>query len=100
MGESNVYLNADISREGLASAIDISPDYMSRLFKVYTGMKLNDYINKLRVEAATLKLENKDTRIIDIAFDVGFESIMTFNRAFKAFMEITPSEYRTNSGSE
>ncbi len=91
---------SDISREGLASAVEMSPDYMSRLFKAYNGMKINEYINKRRIEEAVIRLKNKDTRIIDIAFAVGFENIMTFNRAFKAIMDVTPSKYRANIDSE
>lgn len=47
----------NISREGLAGAIDISTDYMSRLFKTYTGKKINEYINDLRIQEAMKKLD-------------------------------------------
>ncbi len=90
----------DISREGLASAVDLNPDYMSRLFKAYTGMKVNEYINKLRIEEAAARLRNEKTRIIDIAFAVGFENTITFNRTFKSIMKVTPSEYRTGIDNE
>ncbi|MBN1498489.1 MAG: helix-turn-helix transcriptional regulator [Spirochaetes bacterium] len=84
----------DISREGLAGAIDISTDYMSRLFKKYTGKKINEYINELRIRDAMRKLDDKNVKIIDIALSVGFESLSTFNRAFKQVTGITPSSYR------
>lgn len=89
----NNYLS-DISREGLAKAMDLSPDHMSRKFKSYTGYKISDYINKLRIEEAAAKLLDSDRKIIDIAFAVGFESLVTFNRAFLKVMDMTPSEYR------
>ncbi len=86
--------NQEISREGLASAVDMNPDYMSRLFKTFTGMKINEFINKLRIEEAATRLKNNGTRVIDIAFAVGFENTITFNRTFKSMKGLTPSEYR------
>ncbi|PKL40660.1 MAG: hypothetical protein CVV44_03390 [Spirochaetae bacterium HGW-Spirochaetae-1] len=93
-----VYLNenftSDISREGLAGWLDVNPDHLGKAFKVYTGKKIIDYINELRVKkAAVFLMEGEDT-IIHIAFAVGFESLRTFNRAFTHIMKITPSEYR------
>jgi len=93
-----VYLNenytSDISREGLAAWLDVNPDHLGKAFKVYTGKKIIDYINELRVKkAAVFLMEGEDT-IIHIAFAVGFESLRTFNRAFTHIMKITPSEYR------
>jgi AraC-like DNA-binding protein len=85
---------SDISREGLASAVDMSPNYTSRLFREYTGMKINDYINRLRVEYAARKLREEDSRIIDIALSAGFESLTTFNRTFKEIIGRTPTRYR------
>jgi AraC-like DNA-binding protein len=85
---------SDISREGLAGAVDMSSDHMSRTFKTYTGMKLNDYINDLRIKDAVDRLSSTDQKIIDIAFAVGFESLTTFNRAFYKTMNETPTDYR------
>ncbi len=85
---------SDIAREGLSEAVGMNPDYMSKLFKTYTGMKISEYINKLRIEEASGRLGSGSTRIIDIAFSVGFDNIVSFNRSFKAIMDLTPSEYR------
>lgn len=85
---------SDISREGLAAAIDINPSYLSSLFNAYTGKKINEYINLLRVKDAAHQLETSDASITDIAFSVGFESLSTFIRAFKNEMETTPKEFR------
>lgn len=87
---------SDISREGLARTMDLSPDHMSRMFKSYTGKRINDYINELRIEEAMKLLTETDEKIIDIAFAVGFESLVTFNRAFLKVKNMTPSEYRNS----
>ncbi len=85
---------SDVSREGMASVIGIHPNYLGRLFKIYTGKKINDYINEIRINEAIKLLEQGDKKIIDIAFSVGFESLATFNRVFKNVMGKTPSDYR------
>jgi transcriptional regulator GlxA family with amidase domain len=85
---------SDISREGLAAAVDMNPGYMGGLFKSYTGKTINEYINSLRVEEAKRQLESGNTKIIDIAFSVGFENSVTFNRVFKKITGRTPSEYK------
>jgi AraC-like DNA-binding protein len=91
--------NRPLTREELAEKIDLSPDYLSRMFKAHTGKKINDYINDVRIrEACRLLLENRDDKIIDIAFVVGFESLATFNRAFMKTMNLSPTEYRQNAG--
>jgi AraC-like DNA-binding protein len=85
---------SDISREGLAAAVDMNPNYMSGLFKSYTGIRISDYIHQLRVDDAMARLADPEVKIIDVALTVGFESLSTFNRAFKKFAGVTPSEYR------
>ena len=85
---------SDISREGLAAAVDLNPSYMSRLFMTYTGKKISEYINELRVKQVVEKIENGGNLILDIALDAGFESMSTFNRAFKKITGTTPSEYK------
>ncbi len=84
----------DISREGLANAVGMNPNYMGSQFILFTGKKINDYINELRVEEAKVQLNNKNKKIIDIALEVGFESLTTFNRTFKDIAGKTPTDYR------
>jgi len=84
----------EITREDLAGSVGVHPDSLGKQFKKYTGYKLSDYVNELRVNEAARRLREEDTNIIDIAFDVGFESVRTFNRIFPKFMNETPNNYR------
>lgn len=83
-----------LTRENLAEKIELSPDYLGRMFKVHTGKKINEYINDLRIHEACRLLKESEDRIIDIAFAVGFESLATFNRAFMKSINLSPTEYR------
>ena len=87
----------DISREGLAARLDLSPDHMSRLFKKYTGKKFGRVLNEMRISDALERLESTDEPIIDIAFSVGFESLRTFNRVFRDITGSTPSVHRSRT---
>lgn len=86
---------SDISREGLAARLEVNPDNLGRFFLMYTGDKLGDYTNKLRIEAAARRLNDRgDIRISEVAGEVGFENVSTFNRIFKKIMGRTPTDYR------
>ncbi|HSV98281.1 MAG TPA: helix-turn-helix domain-containing protein [Spirochaetota bacterium] len=85
---------SDISREGLAASLSMHPDSLGRFFRMYTGKKISEYINELRIGKVVYDLKNTDSSIVQIAFSAGFESIATFNRAFLKVMKLTPKEYR------
>ena len=55
--------------------------------------------NDHRVEEAKLLSRSSDMHVTQTAFDVGFNSLASFNRVFKAIMEVSPTEYRTASSS-
>jgi signal transduction histidine kinase/AraC-like DNA-binding protein len=87
-----------ITRENLADSLGMSPDHFGRMFKQYTGKKVLDYINDLRLEYASNMLLKSDKKIIEIAMETGFESLRTFNRIFTKKKKMTPSEYRLKGG--
>jgi AraC-like DNA-binding protein len=56
-----------------------------------------DFVNEFRIKEAAAMLRNpeyKDYNIMRIAFEVGFKSKSTFNKAFKKHTRFTPSAYR------
>ncbi len=98
LNEVLLYLNKnyiyDISREGLAEEVSISPDYLGKLFKHYMGKRINDYINELRINKAIRLLKMHEKSVIDIAFAVGFESLSTFYRVFQKVTGVSPTSYQ------
>lgn len=90
----NENYTADISREGMASAVDMNPDNLSRVFNRITGKRIDAYINELRINRAKQELIETDKSIITIAMDSGFQNLRTFNRLFKDSEDITPKEFR------
>lgn len=84
----------EISRESLALHLGWNSDNLGRFFKMYTGERVGDFINRLRVETAAELLRDTEDRITEIAFAVGFDSLKTFNRNFARVLYTTPSEFR------
>lgn len=84
----------DISREGLASLLSMSAPRFGKAFKAYTGKKLGDYINELRIEDAKKSLVETNKPIFEIASEIGFQQLRSFNRTFYQLTGMTPTEYR------
>lgn len=65
----------------------------TKVFKKYCKACLKIYICRRRIENAKYMLENTELPIIEIATKNGFENVTYFNRRFKEFVGITPTEY-------
>lgn len=83
-----------ITIDKVAKSIGASKYYLSRIFSSKIGMSFNTYVNSLRIGQAQHLLQNTNQSILDIAFECGFDSQRTFNRAFNALCGTTPKEYR------
>ncbi len=93
------YLNA-INLNTISAHLNISPFYLSRVFSNNIGLRLDAYINELRVNYANHLLVSTDKPITEIALESGFETLRTFNRAYRNFTALSPREYRRiNKGS-
>ena len=84
-----------ISLERLSRTLQISDRALSETINRMCGLNFNDFLNKYRIEYATeLIREDESRKILDIAYEVGFNSKTTFNSSFKKFTGQTPSEYK------
>lgn len=95
--KDKLYLNSNLDLNQIAKVLSVSIHQVSHMINEKTDTNFNSYINKFRIEEAK-KIISKDTQkqytIESIAYDVGFNSMSTFNSAFKKFESITPSQYR------
>lgn len=96
MDSKKPYLKTDLKISELAEAISVPAYQLSQLINDEFLVNFYDFINKYRVEEAKkLLLEDKrNYKILSIAYEVGFNSKATFNRVFKKFTDLTPSEYK------
>ncbi len=84
-----------LTLEDTASLMGFSKFHFSRLFKDYTGYTFCDYLNYRRIKATEELLPHAELPITQIAMQVGFSSISTFNRLFREYKKCSPSEYRS-----
>ncbi|OME01968.1 hypothetical protein BSK54_12230 [Paenibacillus odorifer] len=84
----------DINLNLVADKLNLTPGYLSSIFKEKTNINFSEYLNNLRIERAKELLMNLELRIQDIALQVGYQNVNSFIRMFKRCAGITPGEYR------
>jgi AraC-like DNA-binding protein len=83
-----------LSFRTVARAVHMSPFYFCKQFRKNTGLNFTQYVWRCRVETAQRLLLNPQSRVSEIAIEVGFQSIPHFNRVFKGLVGQSPSQYR------
>jgi len=98
MAEACLYISQNctnpLTLDDISQHMGFSKFHFSHLFKTYTNMTFIDFLTTERIKRAESLISNPKAQIIDIAFDSGFSSISSFNRAFKKIKGISPSEFR------
>lgn len=91
------YTQPDLSLTNLAQMLSVTPEYLSEIINNDLNKNFLDFINSFRVEEFKKRIQqdkNQDRLLIDLAFEVGFNSKATFNRVFKNKTTLTPTEYK------
>ena len=83
-----------IELENLAKIGGYNVNYTSQFFKRQLGVSFLEYVLRLRLREATVRLVNSNDAVAHIASSCGFADIKAFNVAFKKHFHTTPSEYR------
>ena len=87
-------LTENLSLRTLADTLNISPSYLSSLFRKETGQTLTDYINRRRVRHAMHLLKTTRLQIQTVAQHCGIMDVQYFSKIFKRVANMTPKEYR------
>ncbi|XMB25893.1 AraC family transcriptional regulator [Paenibacillus sp. BR2-3] len=85
-----------IQVKDIASAVNLHPGYLHRIFKTHTGRTITDYLNVLRMEKSRMLLGQSDIPVAEIADYVGVSSRQYFHLLFKKYTGLTPVEYRNS----
>ena len=94
MEVDKLYHEPAFSRADLARELNISENTLSRVINVAFGKSFPRLLNEFRVDDAKRMLQNPEIPIQVVASEVGFNSLASFNRAFREITSITPSQYR------
>ena len=85
-----------IKYKDLLKIANMSSTSFSVLFKKTHNMTFKEYLVKIRVGYACRLLGDDDKSVSQISFESGFENLSNFNRLFKKFKGVTPSEFKYN----
>lgn len=90
------YLKSNLTISDLASELNTQPHILSSLLNNKLSKNFFDFVNQYRIEEFKIQIEdpeNKKYTILALAFECGFNSKSSFNRIFKNYEGVTPSEY-------
>jgi AraC-like DNA-binding protein len=94
------YLNPSLTIRNLAQEININSRDLSVLINQNLGQHFFDFVNEYRIEEAKAILKNPDKKeftVLEILYEVGFNSKSSFNTAFKKHTSLTPTQFRKTS---
>ncbi|RFU62951.1 helix-turn-helix domain-containing protein [Peribacillus glennii] len=84
----------EISLDHLAQFVGHSKNYICKIFKENTGMTINLYLNKVRIDKAAELLVNTNLDIAEISKEVGYNNIFHFIKTFKKIVGTSPGNFR------
>mgnify|MGYP000162098806 CR=1 FL=1 len=96
VNEEKIYIDPNLTIPRLAEKMQIQPYLLSQIINAQFDKSFPDYINSYRIEDAKKLLEESSLKISSIASDCGFNSLSSFNLAFKKHTDKTPSQYRND----
>jgi len=84
----------EFTLQDMADEVYISPFHFNRIFRQTVGVPPRYFLSALRIQSAKRLLMETDEKVIDICFEVGFSSVGTFSRRFKALVGVSPQNLR------
>jgi len=96
----NNHYNRQLTLQEIADESFVSRHTLSLAFKDMIGMTFKDYLVLFRITEAKKLLRFTDLSVVEIALNVGYQNVNNFIRIFKAKENITPLQYRKESGGE
>jgi AraC-like DNA-binding protein len=94
------FLQEDLTLPVLADECKLSNTHLSQIINQHFQVNFYDFVNQYRIEESKKMLVSSDydhLSLLGIAFDCGFKSKSSFNRYFKKYCRITPSEFKKNN---
>jgi AraC-like DNA-binding protein len=97
MGTRRPWLDPDLTLEQLALQLKLRPKLLSQAINEGLGQNFFEFINRYRIEEARRLLTNpadKKITVLEVLYQVGFNSKSSFNTVFKKQTGLTPSEFK------
>ncbi len=84
----------NIDREDVAAAAFVTPNYLSKQFRIKMNTNMREYINRLRIEEAQRLLLTTSMSVSEVATYVGYDNISYFSTVFRKFTNKSPIDWR------
>ena len=84
-----------LSLEELSRKLNYTPQYISSLFHKDTGMSLQEFLQRIRIEEACRLIEQGEQQMVRIAQKVGYGDVKHFARVFRRIKGVSPREFRS-----
>ncbi len=95
-----LFEDSELTLTQLSKHLSSNSSFISKVINEGFGKNFNDFVNHFRVEALLSKLRSGDhfeQTLMGIAYDCGFNSKATFNRAFKKYTKMSPTDWIKNN---
>lgn len=90
-------IESQISLKKISKDLNLSEGYISECFKKHMGITIMKYAKKIRIDRAKVLLVTTTSSILEISLILGFHDQSHFNKVFKSFTGVSPSEYRNSN---
>ncbi|MFT5884348.1 MAG: AraC-like DNA-binding protein [Arcticibacterium sp.] len=100
MNVDKVYFDPNLTIPKMADKVQIQPYLLSQIINTHFGQSYPDYVNTYRIKEAKSLLTDNSLKISSVAMDSGFNTLSSFNVAFKKATGKTPSNYREHAMNE
>ena len=97
VGYINDHLGEDIDLDTVAKHFGVTPQYLSRVFRLNLGVNFSKYLIDIRLRYAEKLIRAADKSLTEICFLSGFGNYSHFSRSCKSKYSVTPKEYRENA---
>src|SRR5579859_122125 len=94
MGFVHEHYAQPLTREQIASHVNISPDYLTHCFRQELGITPMTYLTRFRLQRAQALLDDHELSITEIALSTGFSEVSHFSRTFERQFGVSPRAYR------
>ena len=91
---SEIHDNIGTSILEMAKKLGYNENYLRRYFKKNVGISLGNYILEIKTNKAMALLNSDEMNITEIAHECGYDSISSFSRSFKTYVNISPNQFR------
>ena len=102
MREHDLYTNPQLNLKELSERLDIAPRRLSYLINTFLNQNFMSFVNDYRIEKAKFQLANpteEGETVLEVMYDVGFNSKSSFFTIFKQKTGLTPSAYKDKHAS-